>query len=261
MNLKIKIIIGSNMQRFENKVVLVTGAGSGIGRASAVRLAAEGGKIWCTDINETELNTLVDEIAAGGGAATAYRFDISEVGAAERCVEACVAQYGGVDAVVNMAGILRFSNCHELDLKIWDQIISVNLTGTFMLCKAVLPELLKTKGNIVNAASTASLQGLPWGVAYAASKGGVLAMTRSIAVEYAKRGVRANCVCPGDINTNMAQGVTFPADADYDLLSRITSLTGAKGPEVVAGVIAMLASVDGCHITGEHIRVDGGILA
>ncbi|MBQ0761219.1 MAG: SDR family oxidoreductase [Zhongshania sp.] len=249
------------MQRFENKVVLVTGAGSGIGRASAVRLAAEGGKIWCTDINETELNTLVDEIAAGGGAATAYRFDISEVGAAERCVEACVAQYGGVDAVVNMAGILRFSNCHELDLKIWDQIISVNLTGTFMLCKAVLPELLKTKGNIVNAASTASLQGLPWGVAYAASKGGVLAMTRSIAVEYAKRGVRANCVCPGDINTNMAQGVTFPADADYDLLSRITSLTGAKGPEVVAGVIAMLASVDGCHITGEHIRVDGGILA
>jgi NAD(P)-dependent dehydrogenase (short-subunit alcohol dehydrogenase family) len=261
MNLKIKIIIGSNMQRFENKVVLVTGAGSGIGRASAVRLAAEGGKIWCTDINETELNTLVDEIAAGGGAATAYRFDISEVGAAERCVEACVAQYGGVDAVVNMAGILRFSNCHELDLKIWEQIISVNLSGTFMLCKAVLPELLKTKGNIVNAASTASLQGLPWGVAYAASKGGVLAMTRSIAVEYAKRGVRANCVCPGDINTNMAQGVTFPADADYDLLSRITSLTGAKGPEVVAGVIAMLASVDGCHITGEHIRVDGGILA
>lgn len=249
------------MQRFENKVVLVTGAGSGIGRASAVRLAAEGGKIWCTDINETELNTLVDEIAAGGGAATAYRFDISEVGAAERCVEACVAQYGGVDAVVNMAGILRFSNCHELDLKIWEQIISVNLSGTFMLCKAVLPELLKTKGNIVNAASTASLQGLPWGVAYAASKGGVLAMTRSIAVEYAKRGVRANCVCPGDINTNMAQGVTFPADADYDLLSRITSLTGAKGPEVVAGVIAMLASVDGCHITGEHIRVDGGILA
>ncbi|MBU0537695.1 MAG: SDR family oxidoreductase [Gammaproteobacteria bacterium] len=249
------------MQRFENKVVLVTGAGSGIGRASAVRLAAEGGKIWCTDINETELNTLVDEIAAGGGAATAYRFDISEVGAAERCVEACVAQYGGVDAVVNMAGILRFSNCHELDLKIWEQIISVNLSGTFMLCKAVLPELLKTKGNIVNAASTASLQGLPWGVAYAASKGGVLAMTRSIAVEYAKRGVRANCVCPGDINTNMAQGVTFPADADYDLLSRITSLTGAKGPEVVAGVIAMLASVDGCHVTGEHIRVDGGILA
>ena len=249
------------MKRFENKVVLLTGAGSGIGRASALRLAAEGGKVWCTDINEADINTLVDEITTAGGVAAAYRFDISELGAAERCVEACVAEFGGVDAVVNMAGILRFSNCHELDQNIWDQILSINLTGTFMLCKAVLPELLKTKGNIVNAASTASLQGLPWGVAYAASKGGVLAMTRSIAVEYAKRGVRANCVCPGDINTNMAQGVTFPADADFDLLSRITSLTGAKGPEVVAGVIAMLASEDGCHITGEHIRVDGGILA
>ena len=249
------------MKRFENKVILVTGAGSGIGRASAVRLASEGGKVWCTDINEKELKTLVDEIETAGGTAFAYRFDISEVGAAERCVEDCVGQFGGLDAVVNMAGILRFSNCHELGLDIWEQVIAVNLTGTFMLCKAVLPELLKSKGNIVNAASTASLQGLPWGVAYAASKGGVLSMTRSIAVEYAKRGVRANCVCPGDINTNMAQGVTFPADADFDLLSRITSLTGAKGPEVVAGVIAMLASDDGCHITGEHIRVDGGILA
>jgi NAD(P)-dependent dehydrogenase (short-subunit alcohol dehydrogenase family) len=256
-----KIIIGKNMKRFENKVVLVTGAASGIGRASALRLAAEGGKIWCTDINEADLNILIDEIKTTGGMANAYRFDISEVGGAERCIDACVSEYGSLDAVVNMAGILRFSNCHELGLEIWEQLISVNLTGTFMLCKAALPELLKTKGNIVNAASTASLQGLPWGAAYAASKGGVLAMTRSIAVEYAKRGVRANCVCPGDINTNMVQGLTFPADADFDLLSRITSLTGAKGPEVVAGVVAMLASEDGCHITGEHIRVDGGILA
>ena len=130
-----------------------------------------------------------------------------------------------------------------------------------MLCKAVLPELLKTKGAIVNAASTASLQGLPWGVAYGASKGGVLAMTRSIAVEYAKRGVRANCVCPGDINTGMVEGLSFPEDADFDLLNRITSLSGAKGPEVVAGAIALLASDDGIHITGEEIRVDGGILA
>ena len=257
----VTIIIGKKMNRFENKVVMVTGAGAGIGRASALRVAAEGASVWCTDINEADLLSLVDDISSLGGRAVAHRFDISEAGAAERCVEACVTEFGQLDAVVNMAGILRFSNCHELDLSVWEQVIAVNLTGTFLLCKAVLPELLKTKGNIVNAASTASLQGLPWGVAYAASKGGVLSMTRSIAVEYAKRGVRANCVCPGDINTNMAQGVTFPADADFDLLTRITSLTGAKGPEVVAGVIAMLASEDGCHITGEHIRVDGGILA
>ena len=98
-------------------------------------------------------------------------------------------------------------------------------------------------------------------MAYGASKGGVLALTRSIAVEYAKRGVRANCVCPGDIQTGMVDGLAFPDDADFSLLSRITSLSGAKGPDVVAGVIAMLASDDGTHINGEEIRVDGGMLA
>ena len=130
-----------------------------------------------------------------------------------------------------------------------------------LLCRAVLPHLLETRGSIVNAASTAALAGLPCGVAYSASKGGVLAMTRSIAVEYAKRGVRANCVCPGDIKTGMTDDVGFPETMDLDLMPRIMSLSGAKGPEVVAGVIAMLASEDGVHITGEEIRVDGGTLS
>ena len=249
------------MKHFTDKVVLLTGAGSGIGRACALRLAAEGGKLYCTDIQQRDLDSLMLEISDLGGTACAAHFDVSEVGAAETTVAACVAHFGQLDVVINMAGILRFANCHETSLDMWSQIIAVNLTGSFMLCKAALPELLKTQGNIVNAASTASLQGLPWGAAYGASKGGVLALTRSIAVEYAKRGVRANCVCPGDINTNMVQGLSFPDPADFDLLSRITSLSGAKGPEVVAGVVAMLASSDGCHITGESIRVDGGTLA
>ncbi len=120
---------------------------------------------------------------------------------------------------------------------------------------------VESKGSIVNAASTAALAGLPCGVAYSASKGGVLAMTRSIAVEYARRGVRANCVCPGDINTGMTDGVEFPATMDHKLIHRIMSLSGPRGPEVVAGVIAMLASEDGIHINGEDIRVDGGTLA
>ena len=249
------------MTRFENKVVMVTGAASGIGRAAALRVASEGGKVFCTDINEEALQELVADIQQQGGEAIAQRFDISAEGAAEDCLASLIAQWGRLDALVNMAGILRFCNAHETPLEVWQKIIAVNLTGTFMLCKAVLPELLKTKGAIVNAASTASLQGLPWGVAYGASKGGVLAMTRSIAVEYAKRGVRANCVCPGDINTGMVEGLSFPEDADFDLLNRITSLSGAKAPEVVAGAIALLASDDGIHITGEEIRVDGGILA
>ncbi len=129
-----------------------------------------------------------------------------------------------------------------------------------VLCE-VLPHLVKSGGSIVNAASTASLAGLPCGVAYSASKGGVLAMTRSIAVEYAKRGVRANCVCPGDIKTDMTKGIEFPDSMDFTLMSRISSLSGPKDAEVVAGVIAMLISADGAHITGEDIRVDGGTLS
>ena len=115
--------------------------------------------------------------------------------------------------------------------------------------------------SFVNAASTAALAGLPCGAAYSASKGGVLAMSRSIAIEYAKRGVRVNCVCPGEIKTGMTDAVQFPASMDFELISRVVSPTGARGPEVVAGVIAMLASEDGIHITGEAIRVDGGTLA
>lgn len=249
------------MQRFSDKVALVTGAASGIGRAAAERLAAEGASVLCTDLNAEMLEQTVTDITARGGTASAFAFDISNEEQVANCVKAVIARYSKLDVVVNMAGILGFHATHKMELSSWQKIIDVNLTGTFLLCRAVLPHLLETKGNIVNAASTASLAGLPSGVAYSASKGGVLAMTRSIAVEYAKRGVRANCVCPGDINTNMSAQITMPEDYDYELLGRISSITGAKGPEVVAGVIAMLASEDGVHITGEDIRMDGGTLS
>lgn len=249
------------MQRFADKVALITGAASGIGQAAAVRLAAEGASVFCTDLNADALQETVDTIIGNGGSATAHAFDISSEDQVNACVQACVDQYGKLDAVVNMAGILGFHTTHELELATWQKLIDVNLTGTFLLCKAVLPHLLETQGNIVNAASTAALAGLPAGVAYSATKGGVLAMTRSIAVEYAKRGVRANCVCPGDIKTGMTANISMPEDYDYDLIGRISSISGPKGPEVVAGLIAMLASVDGAHITGEDIRVDGGTLA
>jgi NAD(P)-dependent dehydrogenase (short-subunit alcohol dehydrogenase family) len=160
-----------------------------------------------------------------------------------------------------MAGILRFDDTGELETAHWQKVIDINLTGTMLLCRAALPQLIESGGSIVNAASTAALSGLPCGVAYSASKGGVLAMTRSIAVEYAKRGVRANCVCPGDINTGMTDGIAFPESMDFELMPRIMSLTGPKPPEVMAGVIAMLASEDGAHITGEDVRVDGGTLS
>ncbi|HEY9036637.1 MAG TPA: SDR family NAD(P)-dependent oxidoreductase [Pseudomonadales bacterium] len=249
------------MKRFDDKVALITGAGSGIGQATAVRLAAEGARVFCVDINPAGLEATQSTIAEHGGQAFVHVCDVSDEAAIKACVEACITQWDRLDVLCNMAGILRFDNAHELTTANWQRVIAINLTGTFLMCREALPHLLDSKGNIVNAASTASLAGLPWGAAYSASKGGVLAMTRSIAVEYAKRGVRANCVCPGDIATNMAAGVTFPDGADLALLSRISSLTGMKGPEVVAGVIAMLASEDGIHITGEDIRMDGGTLS
>ena len=249
------------MDRFADKVVLVTGAGSGIGQASAQRLAAEGAAVYCVDISEEGLAATVEGIRQAGGTAEAHVCDVSSEEQVEACVSACVEQYGSLYALVNMAGILRFDDTEQIETANWQRVVDINLTGTMFLCRAALPHLLETKGSIVNAASTAALSGLPCGVTYSATKGGVLAMTRSIAVEYAKRGVRANCVCPGDIKSNMTRGIDFPGTMDFELMPRISSIGGPKGPEVVAGVIAMLASEDGAHITGEDIRVDGGTLS
>jgi len=249
------------MKRFTDKVVLVTGAGSGIGKASAQRIAGEGGAVFCVDLNAGALEATVAEITSAGGEAAACVCDVGDEASVEASVAACIERYGSLYALVNMAGILRFDDTEQLETAAWQKVIDINLTGTMLLCRAVLPHLLQSKGSIVNAASTAALSGLPCGVAYSASKGGVLAMTRSIAVEYAKRGVRANCVCPGDIKTGMTDQVAFPETMDFELISRIMSLSGARGPEVMAGVIAMLASEDGIHITGEDIRVDGGTLS
>jgi NAD(P)-dependent dehydrogenase (short-subunit alcohol dehydrogenase family) len=249
------------MRRLAEQVVLVSGAGSGIGKASALRIAAEGGSVFCIDLNGAAVEATVAEIAASGGEAAAGVCDVSSEVSVQESVQACVERYGGLHGLVNMAGILRFDDTQELQTDHWQKVIDINLTGTMFLCRAVLPHLVKTSGSIVNAASTAALSGLPCGLAYSASKGGVLAMTRSIAVEYAKRGVRANCICPGDINTGMTDNIAFPETMDFELMPRIMSLTGAKAPEVVAGVIAMLLSEDGVHITGEDIRVDGGTLS
>ena len=249
------------MHRFEHRVALVTGAASGIGKAAALRLAEEGAAVFCVDLNQGAAQETVNEITAAGGTAIAYSCDVSDEAQAAATVAACVEQLGSLYALVNMAGILRFEHFHETSTESWQQVQSVNLNGTFFLCRAAMPHLIESGGSIVNAASTAAITGLHWGVAYSASKGAVLAMTRSIAVEYAKQGVRANCVCPGDIQTPMTAATSMPDAPTHEQLIRISSLNGPQGPEVVAGVIAMLASSDASHITGEDVRVDGGTLS
>lgn len=249
------------MQRLKNKIAIVTGAASGIGRSTAERFADEGATVFCVDLQVGGLDETVATLKAKGATAEAFVADASNEADVKAAVARCVSSFGRIDVLVNMAGILRFGHTHEMSIETFELVMKVNVSSTFLFCKHALPELVKTKGNIINAASTSALQGLPYGAAYGASKAACLSLTRSIAVDYAKKGVRANCVAPGDVNTNIANNITFPEDGDFSMMPRISSLTGAKGPEVISGVIAMLASEDGAHITGECVRIDGGTLA
>lgn len=249
------------MRRFEDKVVLITGAASGIGRATALRMAEEGASVVCADLQAEAAQETAKLAEEQGGRAIASGCDVSRPDEVKATVGEALENYGKLDCVCNIAGFLRMDNFHEMALEDWNRVLSINLTGTMLMCQAALPHLLETRGNIVNASSTAALAGLPWGTAYAASKGGVLAFTRALAIEYGRQGVRANAVCPGSIKTPMTSGLGMPEGVDLTLINRALPLDKPRGPETVAGVIAMLASEDGAHINGEYIRVDGGTLS
>jgi len=250
-------------QRFEGKVALVTGASAGIGRATAQRLASEGASVLCADVVDDKLKETVALLGQHPGRFAARHCDVSDEQQCNDCVQACIKEFGQLDVLCNIAGVLTYHHFHEVTLEDWQRIINTNLGGTFLMSRAALPHLLKTKGNIVNIASTTAWAGLPWGTAYSASKGGILALTRSIAVEYARQGVRANSISPGDIDTYMGKeaGGRIPKDADFKFLDRCRSISGPRGPEVVASVIAMLASEDGIHMNGADLRVDGATLS
>lgn len=245
--------------RLTGRSALVTGAASGIGAATALRLAAEGATVLAVDLDAEGLRTTVDALPAGAtGSITAHVADVSSESAVAAAVALAVETGGGLDVVANIAGILRAAHSTEHSLELWDQVIRVNLTSTFLVCRAALPHLLDGGGVIVNSASTSAEFGHPWMAAYAASKGGVAALTHTLAVEYSKRGVRVNAIAPGSVRTGMTKGLDLPADADFDLIPRIMSPIGPGDPASVASVVAMLASDDGAHISGEIIRIDGG---
>lgn len=249
------------MQRFEAKVALITGAASGIGRATAERLAREGASLFLCDIQEEALQATVKQCQELGAEAEGRSCDVGQATDIADTVDACIRRFGGIDVLINVAGILALERTETTTLETWERILRINLTGSFLMCQAALPTLLERGGNIVNLSSTSALAGLAYGAAYGASKGGVLAFTRTLAVEYGKKGLRANAICPGSIKTPMTGRSGLPDDPDFSLLQRAMALDEPRGPETVAGVIAMVASDDGAHINGESIRVDGGTLA
>ena len=249
------------MLRFEDKVVLITGAASGIGRATAIRLASEGATLVLSDVNEKGLAETRAECESLGSTVTSSVVNVASEDEVVAMVAGAVEAHGRLDVVVNVAGILQFGHTHETSLADFERIISVNLTGTFLVCREAIPHLLSSGGNIVNTASTAALAGHPWTISYSASKGGVAALTQTIAVEYGKQGLRANAVAPGSILTPIQQEFALPEGADGSLVYRIMALDEQRGPEVVAGAISFLGSEDAVHVNGAILKVDGGTLA
>ena len=248
------------MARFEGRVVLVTGAATGIGRATALRLAGEGASLFLCDLAADALGETAELAREGAKAVESRACDVGDEAQVRATVAACIARYAKLDALCNVAGILYFEHFEKIPLERWRRVQAVNVDGVFLMCREAMPHLCATRGAIVNVGSTAGLAGLPYGAAYGASKGAVHAMTRAIAVEYAARGVRANSVCPASIETRMAHP-SFPEGVRMPLLQRAASLHGVRGPEVVADLIAFLASDEALHISGAEIRIDGAALA
>jgi NAD(P)-dependent dehydrogenase (short-subunit alcohol dehydrogenase family) len=249
--------------RYAGRVAVVTGAGSGIGQATARRLAAEGAAVACLDVAEEAIQAVVAEInreaADAGGRAIDVRCDVTDEAAVEASVARATAELGPVTNLCNIAGIGGFAHTPEQSLEGWDKIIAVNLTGTFLMCRAVLPQMLEHGGAIVNTVSTAGVIGQPYSAAYCASKGGVKLLTKALAVEYMARGIRVNGVAPGGVDTPIIHNFGPPEDADFKLIERLMTPIGFAYPHEIAGAFAYLGSDEAAYITGAILSIDGAI--
>ncbi len=239
------------------KVALVTGAGSGIGRAIARRLAADGAGIVVADIDQRAAERVCDEIRAGSGAATPCIADVSSSEDVARLVEAVGAQWNRLDVLVNNAGIVVRGRAEDITEQEWARMVAVDLTSVFLSAKAALPLLRAARGGrIVNIASVAGLLGAV-SAPYTASKGGVIALTRQLAGEFAADGITVNCICPGFVATPLNAAVR--ASGLEDILAARIPLRRWGTTEDVAGLVAFLVSPDAGYITGVSIPIDGGL--
>jgi NAD(P)-dependent dehydrogenase (short-subunit alcohol dehydrogenase family) len=235
------------MGRFDGRVALVSGAAGGIGAAVADRLATEGAEVVRCDLTET-----TDGIVC----------DVRDVDSCAAAVARALDEHGRVDILANVAGIGSASLIGEVTPDGWRQIIEVNLTGTFLLSQQALPALLETRGAIVNMGSVAGLRATPYNAAYCASKGGVIMLTKSMALELAGAGVRVNAVCPASVDTPFLRNFTVPEGADLKLLTRAASPMGRRiDPAEVAAAVAYLASDDAATISGTTLVIDGAASA
>ncbi|TET95824.1 MAG: SDR family oxidoreductase [Dehalococcoidia bacterium] len=252
--------------RLKDKVALVTGAASGIGRATAALFGQEGAKVMCADLDAAGAEHVARQIADGGGEAASTQADVSQAADVERMVKETVERWGRLDVLVNNAGIYFIQPLTQVPEDEWDRLININLKGVYLGCKYAIPRMVgQGKGAIVNTASIAGLRGSANWTTYCASKGGVVQLTKALAMEVARLNVRVNCVCPGIIDTGMFdQAVDLVAVNREELATTIGEAhpMGRIGrPEEVAAAILFLASEEASFITGVPLSVDGGLWA
>lgn len=253
-------------QRFAGAVALVTGAGHGIGRASAQRLGAEGARLAVNDIRAEAAAETVELLGAEGIEAAAFVCDVADPAGVAAMVDAVANRFGRIDVLHNNAGVMVPGTALDQTLEDWDRHYAVNVRGILLVTRAVIPVMQRQGGGaIVNTASISGMLGEPNLVAYDSSKAAVINLTRQLAVEYARDGIRVNCVCPGWIDTGFNDVIFEAAGMDDDAVAAMVEQLVPMNRQGVAGdiapTVAFLASGDAAYITGEAIVVDGGLLA
>lgn len=255
------------LSRFANKVVIVTGAGKGIGRACALAFANEGANVVIADIDKVEGEAVQQAIESAGGRAIVVPGDIADEQYVKSLVGEAVSQYGGVDVLHNNAGVVRYGNVVDQPVADWDYQININLRAAFLTCKYCIPEMRRRGGGaIVNTSSAQAVASQRTVAAYAASKGAIVSFTTTVALDHARENIRCNCIAPGSIHTPMlddAAQLFGPDDPNsmIDAWGELHPIGRVGRPEEVAKLVLFLASDDAAFITGAFYRIDGGLLS